>query len=262
MGNSSSSSAWDLASNGTLGPYYMNHSVPRSDRLLYMRNMFSRSSSNRRPRNSRARNRHSTEEPKLIPTQFYLDESTFLNLIKNRIVAPRYKGSEVKTEEYRLECPICFCYYPALNYTVCCKQCICSGCFFRIQRKRTEKSAPCSFCKASLFEIIYDPDAQKDIEMNQESGNYSADRETVSELETKGTAHSICSKVSNSGIIEKTESRSKDAVALDNFVLQEDDVPFNPREVEVPVFLQDEGYTEEDLMIMEACFRSMRATRV
>jgi hypothetical protein len=135
MGNSSSSSAWDLASNGTLGPYYMNHSVPRSDRLLYMRNMFSRSSSNRRPRNSRARNRHSTEEPKLIPTQFYLDESTFLNLIKNRIVAPRYKGSEVKTDEYRLECPICFCYYPALNYTVCCKQVrICSHLQWPFQR--------------------------------------------------------------------------------------------------------------------------------
>ncbi|EME28256.1 hypothetical protein Gasu2_31400 [Galdieria sulphuraria] len=263
MGNASSTSVWDLSSNGSLGPYYMNNSVPRSDRLLYMRNMFSRSTRSRRQRNYSTRRGNSTEEPKLIPTQFYLEESTFVKLIKNKIVAPRYKGSEVKSEEYRLECPICFYYYPALNYTVCCKQCICSSCFFRIQRKRTDKSAPCSFCKASLFEIVYDPTAQSDIEKNQESGNYSAEREMVAELETKNTELSACSKVSNSGIIEKKESLSRNIVLSDSFVVEEDeDIPFNPREVEIPIFLQNEGYTEEDLMIMEACFRSMRATRV
>ncbi|GJQ12951.1 hypothetical protein GpartN1_g4742.t1 [Galdieria partita] len=260
MGNVSSTSVWDLSTNGSLGPYYMNNRVPRSDRLLYMRNMFSRSSRSRRRRNYSTTRGNNTEEPKLIPTQFYLDESTFVKLIKNSIVAPRYKGSEEKSNEYRLECPICFYYYPALNYTVCCKQCICSGCFFRIQRKRTEKSAPCSFCKAPLFEIVYDPAAQNDIEKNQESGSYSAEREIVAELETKCTEHSICSKVSNSGIIQRKESSSKNIISSDNFV--EEDIPFNPREVEIPIFLQDEEYTEEDLMIMEACFRSMRATRI
>lgn len=121
MGNTSST-VWDLSSAGSLGPYYMSSNLPRSDRLLYMRDMFSRSSRSRRLGNNVTRRERNTEEPKLIPTQFYLEESTFAKLIKNCIVAPRYKGSEVKTDEYRLECPICFYYYPALNYTVCCKQ--------------------------------------------------------------------------------------------------------------------------------------------
>eukprot|EP00871_Galdieria_phlegrea_P000650 jgi/Galph1/1586/GphlegSOOS_G263.1 len=262
MGNMSSSSAWELSSSGGLGAYYM-YGNPRSDRLLYMRDMFSRNSRSRqRRRTSNQRQRRSIEEDsnteKHIPARFYLEESTFLKLIQNEVVAPRLKGSDTKKDGYRLECPICFYYYPALNFTVCCKQCICSACFFRIQRKRRETSAPCSFCKAPLFEIVYDPNAQDDIEQSQMSE--SKDKETGDISETSDESIVRCEHGKNT--CKKRDKLSSTAVVSKQVNQDNDDVPFNPREVEIPSFLQDEGYTYDDLVLMEAYFRSMRSARV
>ncbi|KAL3899537.1 MAG: hypothetical protein SGCHY_001971 [Lobulomycetales sp.] len=80
-------------------------------------------------------------------------------LIKDRRLAPFYRGLDDEDDQPVLECPICFLYYPSnINYTRCCEQPICSECFVQVKRS-LENLDPCScpYCVESDFGVVYTP---------------------------------------------------------------------------------------------------------
>jgi hypothetical protein len=57
----------------------------------------------------------------------------------------------------KVECPICFLYYPSnINRSRCCDQPICTDCFVQLKRNgETWNSVTCPFCVEEDFGIVY-----------------------------------------------------------------------------------------------------------
>ncbi|KAL2461093.1 MI domain-containing protein [Abeliophyllum distichum] len=84
----------------------------------------------------------------------YVDQNKLRKLILDSKLAPCYLGDDECGCDLE-ECPICFLYYPSLNWSRCCMKGICTECFLQMRTPNSTRPTQCPFCKTLNYAVEY-----------------------------------------------------------------------------------------------------------
>ncbi|KAL2496603.1 RING/U-box superfamily protein [Forsythia ovata] len=84
----------------------------------------------------------------------YVDQKKLRKLILDSKLAPCYPGDDECGCDLE-ECPICFLYYPSLNWSRCCTKGICTECFLQMRTPSSTRPSQCPFCKTLNYAVEY-----------------------------------------------------------------------------------------------------------
>ncbi|CAA3007754.1 Hypothetical predicted protein [Olea europaea subsp. europaea] len=83
-----------------------------------------------------------------------VDKKKLKKLILDSKLAPCYPGDDECGGDLD-ECPICFLYYPSLNWSRCCMKGICTECFLQMRTPNSTRPTQCPFCKTLNYAVEY-----------------------------------------------------------------------------------------------------------
>ncbi|KAL2476513.1 RING/U-box superfamily protein [Abeliophyllum distichum] len=84
----------------------------------------------------------------------YVDQKKLRKLILDSKLAPCYPGDDECGFDLE-ECPICFLYYPSLNWSRCCMKGICTECFLQMRTPSSTRPTQCPYCKTLNYAVEY-----------------------------------------------------------------------------------------------------------
>ena len=79
------------------------------------------------------------------------ENSIICTNIRQNKLTPLYQPQDEKTGESKTLCPLCYYYYPKINFTTCCNQSICTECIAKYIEK--PPNCVCPFCRKNGFQV-------------------------------------------------------------------------------------------------------------
>lgn len=92
-------------------------------------------------------------KPTGLYSDFFWDLKVVKKLVGERKLAPMVKGLDEEQPKSD-ECPICYLYYPLLNFTQCCDKEICTECLLQI-KKPNSLDIECPYCLHAKLKTVF-----------------------------------------------------------------------------------------------------------